>query len=195
MESQDELFRSIYVCYLPLIRTIARRFFIPQDDIDDVVQDVFAAFYRVYQLNKPDEENRKLLARIGNNCCLNYKRKQKLHPEFSCDPLVIQEEMMVDSFISHDSLSILLKKQEYERIATVLSSMKPEWADVFRLCVIEGRPMAEVAKILGVTEPACRMRLHRGRKYLQTATQNLREADEKEMRERKRPEAMSLREA
>lgn len=195
MESQNEAFRSIYLRYLPLVRTIVKRFLIPQNDIDDVVQDVFAAFYKTYQLDKPDEENRKLLARISNNCCLNYKRRQRLHPEFSCDPLVIQEEMMRDSLIVHDSLSILLKKQEYERIAAVLSTMKPEWAEVFRLCVIEGRAVAETAQILGLTEAACKMRLYRGRKYLQAASRNLREAEEKEMRERKRPEAMSLREA
>ena len=145
--------------------------------MDDVAQDVFAAFYRTYELDKPDDENRRLLTRISNNCCLNYKRKQRTHPEFSCDPGMILDELHSDSFLSNDSLTILLKKQEYERIASVLRTLKREWADVFRLHVIEGRPMNEVAEILGVAETACRMRLLRGRKHLRKVFQKQWEAE------------------
>ena len=179
MESQEELFRSIYMRYLPLVRIIARKYLIPEDDMDDVAQDVFAAFYRTYELDKPDDENRRLLTRISNNCCLNYKRKQRTHPEISCDPGMILDELHSDSFLSNDSLTILLKKQEYERVARALGSLKREWADVFRLHVIEGRPMAQVAEILGVTESTCRMRLSRGREHLRAMFQKQREADER----------------
>ncbi len=177
MENREEMFRSIYMGYLPLVRTIVKKFLIPDDDIEDVTQEVFVSFYRTYELDKPDDENRKLLARISNNCCLDYKRRQKTHPEFSCDPMVIQSELLADSFLSSDSLTILLKKQEYERIASVLRTLKREWADVFRLHVIEGRPMNEVAEILGVAETACRMRLLRGRKHLRKVFQKQWEAE------------------
>ena len=47
-----------------------------------------------------------------------------------------------------------------------LMTMKRDWAVVFFLYIIEGRPMDEVSRILGVSGAACRMRLMRGRKYL-----------------------------
>jgi len=166
MESKEELFRAIYMQNLPVVRIIAKRFQIPSDQIDDVSQNVFMAFYKTYGVDRPVEESRRLLARITRNCCLDYKRQQNVRLEFSCDPFIIEEELFGDSFYADDNLSILLRKQKYENVAEALSSLKAESEAIIRLYVIEGRPMAEVAKILGIGEDTFRTRLHRARKEL-----------------------------
>ena len=40
----NQLFRSIYETYQAPLRTIARRYGVEYDDIDDVVQETFAAY-------------------------------------------------------------------------------------------------------------------------------------------------------
>lgn len=166
MDFQEEVFRSIYMHNLPMVRNIARRFLIPLNDIDDLTQNVFYAYYRVYGNSKPDEEARKLLAKITNRCCLDYWRREYSHPEYSCDPAVIQGEMFLDFGCGPDNLSILLRKQEYRTVADALCSLKKDAQAVMRLCVIEERPTSEVAEILGIREETCRMRLSRAREEM-----------------------------
>ena len=36
MENREEMFRSIYMGYLPLVRTIVKKFLIPDDDIEEI---------------------------------------------------------------------------------------------------------------------------------------------------------------
>lgn len=194
MDSKEELFRSIYMQNLPVVRIIAKRFQIPPDQIDDVAQNVFMAFYKAYGADRSVEESRRLLARITRNCCLDYKRQQNARPEFSCDPFTIEEELFGDAFYADDNLSILLRKQNYEHVAEALSSLKKESEAIIRLYVIEGRPMAEVAQILGIEEDTFRIRLHRARKELKKEFHKQSMMGEPS-RKRSFPEGMNLREA
>ena len=61
IKSQDERFYSIHSRYYPLLRTIAQRRGIPYDEIDDVLQDAFLAFYEHYPLTWPDSKIRATL--------------------------------------------------------------------------------------------------------------------------------------
>ena len=45
MDSEDKLFRDIYNTYMPWLRMIATNKKIPLDEIDDLIQDTFAAYY------------------------------------------------------------------------------------------------------------------------------------------------------
>lgn len=177
MMSSEEMFNSIYARFMPLIRVIARNYRIPSADIDDIVQEVFISFYKNYPLDLPEEENSKLLAEIANNRCIDYFRKMKTHPEFSCDPVVLQEELRSKDYYHNDGLAVLIEKQEHAEIAAAMKSMKKEWAEVFRLKVIEGRSFAEVSEILGVSNTACRKRLQRGREYLREYIMQLRKEE------------------
>ena len=65
-----------------------------------------------------------------------------------------------------DSLSICLEQQEYQEVMNIILGMKEDWVSVVLLYLVEGRPMSEVGRILGVSAEACRARLCRARKYL-----------------------------
>lgn len=167
MAFEDELFRSIYKRYMPLIRVIAKNRGIPFDDIEDIVQEVFASYYSHYPLDWPGYRIKAVLAQIARNRCVDYLRRQDTHPVTCYDPLLMQDEnFMAGDMLDRDSLSILLERQEYREVAEALRTMREDWAQVFLLYVIEGRPMDEVSRILGTTEAACRTRLTRGRKYM-----------------------------
>lgn len=167
MSNEEERFRVIYKTYMPLVRIIARDKAIPIDEIDDFVQDTFAAYYSHYPLDWPERQMKAALITIVKHLCVDYYRKQETHLVTYCDPVTIQEAFSIyDQKFVRDNLSVYLEHQEYEEVLKAMKSMRPDWLEVFLLYIMEGRTMAEVSAILGISIDACRARLSRGRKYL-----------------------------
>lgn len=166
-DSDDELFRSIYMRYMPMLRVLAKRYGVPYDETEDIVQDTFLAYYSHYPMTWEVYKIKAMLCRILKNRCVDYLRRRDTHPTTCWDPVKMQTEgEWLKSLVSKDTLTILLEQQEYQAVFDALMSMKEEWAQVFTLYVIQGRPIEEVSRILGTTDAACRTRLTRGRKYL-----------------------------
>lgn len=167
MNAKDERFRAIYTKYVQLLRIIARKRNIPEADIEDLVQETFTAYYSHYPLDWSECQIKAVLTKIMRNRCVDYFRKQDKWLLTYCDPVEIQERMFSEEErFGRDSLSAYLEHQELENVLNALSSMKDDWARVFVLYVIEGRPMSEVSEIMDLSADACRARLPRGRKYL-----------------------------
>lgn len=163
----NEKFHEIYMKYAPMLRVIAKRCGIPYDEIDDVLQETFEAFYTHYPLTWPNYKIKAMLTRIMKNRCIDYLRRKECMQVICFDPVLMQDDMFkVDGLCERDNLSILLSKLEYQDVMEALKSMRKDWAEVFELYVIEGRAMDEVSHILNLSEAACRQRLCRGRKYL-----------------------------
>jgi RNA polymerase sigma-70 factor (ECF subfamily) len=58
------------------------------------------------------------------------------------------------------------EKEVIHAVRTAIEALPPASREVVRLHKLEGRPMAEVAEILGIKEGAARVRAHRGYKAL-----------------------------
>lgn len=167
IESEDERFYSIHSRYYPLLRTIAHRKGIPYDEIDDMLQETFLAFYEHYPLTWPDYKIRATLIKTLRNLCIDYWRRNENRWVSCMDPSDMQVLIHdLNMLAGKDLCSIVIQKELYKGVVNALTTMKWDWAVVFVLYIIEGRPMDEVSKILGISGAACRMRLMRGRKYL-----------------------------
>ena len=167
MKSSDLLFRSIYEHYFPILKQRAKRYGITEDDADDIVQETFLAYYKHYPLDWEDHQIRGALCKILKNLSIDYYRKKSKHPTVFYDPQQVHENAKIpDQLICHDSLQILLEREEYQEVWEALKGMRKDWAQVFFLHIIQGRSMEEVSHLLGTTGAACRTRLTRGRKYL-----------------------------
>lgn len=179
MDSEDDLFGSIYARFMPMLRILAKRYGVPHDETEDIVQETFIAFYSHYPVTWEDYKIKAMLCRILKNRCVDYLRRRDTHPTTCWDPVKMEMEgERRSSLICKDALTILLEQQGYQEVLNLLESMKPDWAQVFFLYVIQGRPIEEVSKILGTTDAACRTRLTRGRKYLREKLKRNQEKEE-----------------
>ncbi len=168
---QNERFYEIHKSYYKLLRRIASQKGIPYDEIDDMVQEAFISYYEHYPVTWPEERIRVTLAKIQYNLCMDFWRKRCnrdvtcMAPEDMQDLSQDREEMM-----GQDNLSILIQREQYQDVGRAFRSMKREWAEVLQLNILEGCPMHEVSRRLGISETLCRMRLMRGRRYLKEHT-------------------------
>ncbi|MGL5435911.1 MAG: RNA polymerase sigma factor [Lachnospiraceae bacterium] len=167
MEKSEQLFRSIYEQYLPTLRICARKYGVSENDVEDVVQDTFFAYYQKYPLTWNDSQIKSMLGTIVRNRSIDYVRKRSRHPLILYDPQHMEQtEGVLDRLIAQDSLSILVQDEKYRLVWDGIKSMNKQWAQVIILHIVYDYPISEVSRILETTDAACRTRLSRGRKYL-----------------------------
>lgn len=96
------------------------------------------------------------LCAIAKNCYLKYLRKNK-KIILNAEPL----ENIADS-ISCDPQELLLQRETIKELIDALVTMKKIYRDVIIMRVYFDRSYKEIAKMMGITEPAAKVRFHRG---------------------------------
>lgn len=163
----EELFCAAYARYTVLLSALAKKYGIPEDEREDIVQETFLAFYTRYSFEWEEYKVKALLCRILKNRCIDFFRQKKVNPISYWTPEQLQMQSESGSCLTEkDSLTLILEKQRICEVKKVIDSMKTDWAEVVRLHIFQDLPMEEVCEILGTTNGACRTRLNRGRKYI-----------------------------
>ena len=167
----NDRFTEIHEHYYPLLRLMAMKKGIPYDEVEDIIQETFIAYYEHYPLDWSENQIRAVLARILRNRCVDYWRAVMAYRGIPMDPELMQETNLgVSAFAGKDTLTIVIERELYNTVMGALKTMKSDWQIVFLLYIVEGRSMHEVSNVLGVSEALCRMRLMRGRNYLREIT-------------------------
>ncbi len=167
----NDRFTEIHEHYYPLLRLMAMKKGIPYDEVEDIIQETFIAYYEHYPLDWSENQIRAVLARILRNRCVDYWRAVMAYRVIPMDPELMQETNLgVSAFAGKDTLTIVIERELYNTVMGALKTMKSDWQIVFLLYIVEGRSMHEVSNVLGVSEALCRMRLMRGRNYLREIT-------------------------
>ncbi len=165
MNTDEERFQYLYEQNVYMLRIIARNRGIPEDEVDDAVQETFLSYYAHYPLTWPDRKARMMLVKIMRNLCIDYLRVKKRRPVEFYDPATLDESIFSE-LKGRDTGEVAMENLVFKDLLEGLRSMREDWLQAFIFYVIQGRTIDEVSKILGISEAACRMRITRGRKYL-----------------------------
>lgn len=168
MQQDDNgMLQAMYEEYQNILRTVARKSGVPYDDVDDIVQDTFFAYFTNYPLNWSPNQKKAMLMRILKNNCVDYFRKNSHYINISLDAQEgFDEAGILNNYVMRDALSYILEDEAKKELHQLVMNMKKDWRDVAILHFIEGRSIKEVSAILEIKEPACRMRISRIRRYL-----------------------------
>ncbi len=167
MNSERELFRSIYTSYRPVLLMVAAKKNIPVDDRDDIVQDTFVKFFKYYNPEWNESQIKGMLVKILNWCYVDSLRRQSCRPVTYIDPARIESgEILAVATEKHDPQNMILKAEENQNVVDALSKIKPELSEAIVKLAIQERPVSEVSEELGVSEGTCRTRLSRGRSQM-----------------------------
>lgn len=148
--SIEEDVRKAVLKYSDMIYKICIVILCNEQDVQDVMQDTFCR----YMEKKPDfrnEEHEKAwLIRVAINISRDMIRFRIRHPKVSIDEL-------------ENSLVAPEQKETLRELLQLPVKQKM----VIYLHYVEGYHIKEIADILGITEGAVKMRLHRGREQMQ----------------------------
>jgi len=142
-----------------------------ESDAEEAVQDVFMTVVQKVHTFKGNSALYSWIYRICVNTCLMRLRGKRRHETVSIEEFmpVFTEEGMHASLIDDWSKEVerkALDKELGQVIRKSTESLSEKYRVVFVLSDVEGLSNEETAKILGLTVPAVKSRLHRARLYL-----------------------------
>ncbi|MFL6194739.1 MAG: sigma-70 family RNA polymerase sigma factor [Thermoanaerobaculia bacterium] len=152
---------------------VARRLVRDEEDARDAVQEAFVSAFRSLDRFEGGSRISTWLHRIVVNCCLMRLRGRQRRPEESIEELLpkFQEDghQVSPSQEWSEPVDVLLQRQETCALVRSCIDRLPEtYRTVLVLRDIEELSTGEAAGLLGVTENALKIRLHRARQALRT---------------------------
>lgn len=118
-------------------------------DVQDVLQEVLLRFLEKAPSFESAEHERAWLLRVTTNCCMDCLRFRKKH-----------------TYANLDLLKECLPAPEQQAHLDELYALPAKWKSVLILHYFEGYSVAEIARILRLSENAVKKRLQRGREAL-----------------------------
>ncbi len=166
-------FERLVRAYGGRLLSVARRFLRSEEDARDAVQEAFISAYRSIGSFHAGSRVSTWLHRIVVNAALMRLRSRRRSPEEPIDDLLPQ----FDETGHHlqppsewrESSDVALQRRETREIVRRSIDLLPEtYRSVLVLRDIQELDTSETAQILGITENAAKIRLHRARQALRT---------------------------
>lgn len=153
--------------------TVARRFLKNDEDAQDAVQEAFLSAFKSIDRFEGDSKLSTWLHRIVVNASLMKLRTRKRKPEESIEDLL-------PSFLENGHLNapntpwkslpvdLLIREENRRHVREAIDQLPDSYRNVLLLRDIEGLNTTETAKLIGISENATKVRLHRARQALTT---------------------------
>jgi len=145
-----------------------------QEDANDVLQETLLQAFRKLSGFKGNSKLSTWLYRIALNTSLMKKRKEKKMETVSLDmPVLTRKGNRIKRELSDDwsknPLTTLENKEVREILSKAISSLPEEYRTILILRGFNGLSNEEAAKMLNISLPAVKSRLHRARLLLRNA--------------------------
>ena len=136
-----------------------------EQQADGVVQDTFIKLIDAVDSFEGRAQISTWLYRVAYNECLGRLRRAK--PDISVDVL-LDDDFMPENFTRWECVpdEVLNNNEALQQMEAAVEQLSPALRGVFTLRDVEGLSVKETAAILGISEAAVKVRLHRARLLL-----------------------------
>jgi RNA polymerase sigma-70 factor (ECF subfamily) len=156
----------------PRMLAVAKRFLQNDDDAADAVQEAFVSVYRSIGNFAAESKLSTWLHRVVVNAALMRLRSRKRKPEVSIESLLPQflaDGHQAKSSVKWQETSQSLERREtLELVRRLIDQLPDGYREVLLVRDIDGLNTDEAANLLGLTNSAVKVRLHRARQALRT---------------------------
>ena len=156
----DQAFSQVVEDYADFAYNVAFRMLRNTEDAEDAVQEAFISAYRSFHRFKGESKVSTWLYRIVINACLMKIRKEKSRSKY------LTETGYNDAVIQdwgNDPEQAAVNSELRDQVESGLASLSPELRAAVVLRDVQGVTTEEGAAALGLSIPAFKSRLHRGR--------------------------------
>ncbi len=159
VRGEHEAFERIVATYQPRVSRLAWRLLGWTGDVEDVVQDVFVAALEQRHKFRGDSGLWPWLTAITLNKCRSRLRRHFLRLRWMRGQ---NREEPASQPSDHESL----RDETSVKVRAAVRALPPRDREVIALYYLEDRSVAQICQMLGKTENAIDVRLHRARKRL-----------------------------
>jgi RNA polymerase sigma-70 factor (ECF subfamily) len=169
---------TVFREYAPRVYSVARRMMGNDADAEDVTQDVLLQVIRKLDTFRGEAQFPTWLHRVTVNTALAHREKRaRLHRlEHGLETSSNYDPLDQFSGNGHHSKPVsrwniepsqqAISRETHDLLEKAIDQMPETYRDVYVLADMEGLSNAEVGEILGLSLPAVKSRLHRGRLLL-----------------------------
>ncbi len=170
-EGDSLSFEELVKRYEKKIYNLAYRIMGNKEDANDILQETFLEAFRKLSSFEGKSKFSTWLYRIAVNLCLMKKRREKKIDEVPLDmPILTKEEDEIKGELRDDwsknPLATLENKEVRKKLSKAIDSLPEEYRTVILLRGVNGLSNEEVAKVLKISLPAVKSRLHRARLFV-----------------------------
>lgn len=159
LRGDHDAFARIVARYQRLVAGVAWRYGVRREEIEDVVSEVFFKAYRNLHRYRPDHPFSTWLYRLSANHVVDHGRRERRRLAATELP-----EQLRDARPGPDERAE--RDERSTQVRQALGELKPRYREVMFLVYIEGLPVEETARVLGVPQGTVKSRLLRGRAAL-----------------------------
>lgn len=155
--------------YTPKVFSLASRLVKNREDAEEILQDVFHTVYRKIEGFEGKSSFSSWLYRITvNSAFMKLRKRRQLHRFVAIEdvPLDVQKVVTARSVEAGGGDVATHSRQLHSALEQALERLPEDYRPVFILRDVDGLSSQEVSKILDITVPAVKSRLHRSRLML-----------------------------
>ncbi|MDD5221075.1 MAG: RNA polymerase sigma factor [Candidatus Pacebacteria bacterium] len=146
----------------------ARKFISNQEEIEDIVQNIFLKVYRNIQLFDSGRKFSTWLYAIAHNEIVNFLKKSKKWPVALIDPDTFWPSIADNSDLTEN----IFKEEESKILKEKLDILKPKYKEIIVLFYLEELDYAQISEILKIPISTVGVRLRRAREILKQKFNN-----------------------
>ncbi|MGQ9678786.1 MAG: RNA polymerase sigma factor [bacterium] len=167
-QGKIEAFEELVRRYERKVYNIAYRLLGNEEDATEALQDTFLRAYRFIPRFKFQSSFYTWLYRIATNVSLTKLRRRRKHETVSLDePVKNTDNLMLDIPDPNTTPEQAFEQKRLrEQLQEAVEKLPAGYRTVVVLRDLEGLSNEEVSKVLGISIPAVKSRLHRGRMAL-----------------------------
>ncbi len=159
---EDLAYAALYNRYKRYIYGFCMKMVGDEDEVKDIVQEVFLKMYEHrWQLANPSRFRAWLFMIARNQCLTHYRDQKRTTP--------LDEKWVMPENLETESLSKEIERNEDVLIVrSFIDQLKPEYREVIVLREYQGLSYEEIADVIGTTIAAIKAKLFKARKELYT---------------------------
>lgn len=164
-QGDEKAFNSIYKKYVGQVYNFCKLYIINNDEIEEVVQDVFVRLWESRYTIREDDNFKGLLFIITRNLVFNETRKSFNHDFYTVSLIDSIENMGEDNY-SYNTEQDLEAKDLSIFIDKLISELPPQRQRIFNLSRKEQKSYREIAEIMNLSEKTVEHQISDALKYL-----------------------------
>lgn len=159
----SERFEELVRRYQPRLFATARRYARREDEIEDIVQEIFLKAYGKLNTWRGDAPFEHWLMRLAVRTCYDFLRGHQRNREHSVTDLSSDEEDWLERHATAREASDTDADAARALVAKVLEQLSPAHRLIITLLELEERPVKEIASLTGWSIPLVKVRAFRAR--------------------------------
>jgi RNA polymerase sigma-70 factor (ECF subfamily) len=166
LAGQTAAFETLVVRYQPRIFATARRYARREDEVEDVVQEIFLKAYQKLHTFRSEAPFEHWLMRLAVRTCYDFLRAHQRNRETSFTEFSREESDWLERFNAQPDDAPTSDVGARELLERALAALSPDARLVITLLEIEDRSVREIAALTGWSETLVKVRAFRARRQM-----------------------------